>query len=236
MRSILVSALMTLAATPAIALTPGEAGNLVNEAMSKGYGQLCSLEMMPVAAGGYYPCLDIGVYRFVAEYGRTRGFVLIPGQAPFEIFWVDGQGARFQVQGAWEADLPLRVELWWNDVVLGGRANQIASQTEAERNAAAGAAVDAYLKSLQPAAPDPTPAAPVSTQPMAPQVIYIVPPNYGAAPAMAPAQAPIAAQSDQIPITGVPFPSIGQQPMMPQPGGVLVAPGVVAYPQGTKSF
>lgn len=213
---------------PATAGTPDDVVQMVHAAIAKGYGEVCSLEMVPVAASqGYYNCIQIEPYRFVEEYGRTRGFVVIPGQAPFEVFVSDANGSRFQVQGNWVTDMPARVDAWWAETVLGGRAAAITKQTDQDRAAAAGAAVDAYLQSLAPQ-PEPAPAPQVVAAQPAPQVIYIVPPNYGT-PGVPPA-----ATSQQIPVSGVGFPAIGSQQssLMPAPGGVLVAPGVVAYPAG----
>ena len=205
---------------PAAAGDPSQAVALVHSAIAKGHGVACSLEMLPVATGGYYPCVDVGPYRVILEYGRTRAFVIIPGQAPFEILVSDAAGTRFQSQGVWEADFDQRVSDWWNEVVMGGQASNIARQAEADRAAAAGGAVETYLKSLTPSAASSEPTE-VPGQPV-PQVIYIVPPGYLPAPngqQAAPALAP----------------SPPAEGFMPAPGGVLVAPGVVAYPDGAPA-
>lgn len=201
---ILAAAVMTGAATASDLDT---ALAVVSQAISKGYGAECDLGMRPSADQAYYPCIDVGPYRFVAEYGKTRGFVLVPDQEPFEILVSDGAGARFTVQGNWMTDLPVRVQGWWSSVGV--------TSGEPDRAAAAGDAVAAYLRSLEPPAPE-VPPAPAATQSVVqqPQVFYIVPPAYGqpASPAAQPA------------------PTIPSG-LAPQ-GGVLMAPGVVGYPAG----
>lgn len=207
---------------PALADGPADAIALVHSAVAKGYGAACSLEMVPVSTGGYYHCVDAGPYRIVLEYGRTRAFVVIPGEAPFEILVSDAAGTRFEMQGVWETDFAQRVSDWWNATVMGEQASSIARLAEEGRAAAAGSAVEAYLKSLEPKAPDEEPPA-VAAQP-SPQVIYIVPPNYAL---------PSAGQQQTAPSTMPVTPPGG---LMPAPGGVLVAPGVVAYPDGAPAL
>jgi len=228
MRSILAAILLAALPQAAYASDAGAAGavDTVSAALAKGYGATCSLEMQPVASGGYYPCLDIGPYRFVAEYGRTRGFVLTEGQPPFPVLVSDAAGARFEYQGTWVQDLPARVAQWW----AAQSAPPPSPDTEAAR-AAADDAVTRYLRSLEPAQPPQPAPEPVVAQPQPPQVIYVMPPNFTPAPQQ-PQQGLPAAAPGQIPVTGVPFPQVGgtAQGLVPGPGGVLVAPGVVSYP------
>lgn len=207
---------------PAVAQTEGPIA-IVKDALLRGYGGVCSLAMEPVAQGGYFPCVDIGPYRFVEEYGRTTGFVIMDGQPPFRILVQDQEGTHFEVQGPWVQDLPVRVQDWFHAEVEGGRAEAELAQAAADRNAAAGGAVDAYIKSLEPPA-SPAPVATAQEAPnglVTPQVIYILPPGYQVAQPQTDATQAMGAIMGGSP---------GQQPMMPAPGGILVAPGVVGYP------
>lgn len=212
-----------IVASTLLPLAPAMAGDmmtLVQDGLSKGHGAMCSLEMQPVAQNGYYPCLDIGPYRFVAEYGRTRAFVVTPGQPPFEILVSDGAGTRFSYKGPWETDLANQVASWHAYEIGGGRTQQSVAADEAARVGAARDSVTAYLESQKPK-PVEDPAAPQSAQqaPVQPQIYYIVPPAF--TPQATTATPPA---NGQIPLTGVQTIDGIQRP------GTLVAPGVVAYP------
>lgn len=222
--SAILLALASLSVSPALASSLPQALETVRYAMSRGYGAVCSLEMIPVERNGYYRCLDVGPYRFVEEYGRTRAFVITPDQPPFEIMVEDAQGARFSYRGPWETNLVQQVDTWYAYEIGGGRAQAQAASDEAARAGAATDAVTAYLKSLEPAQPETAPAAqaPIQqVQPSQPQIYYIMPPGF------TPQQystATTPAASQPIPSSGVPtIEGI-------DPPGVLVAPGVVAYP------
>lgn len=176
----------------------------VSQAISKGHGVDCDLAMKPSVSAAYYPCIDVGPYRFVIEYGRTRGFVLVPDQDPFEILLSDAAGTRFTVQGAWTNDLAPRVAGWWSSLGAGNATS--------DRSAAAGDAVNAYLRSLEPAPTETeVQAAQPESHPAQPQVFYIVPPNY-------------------TPQTSSPPPPPAIPSGYAPNGGVLLAPGVVGYP------
>lgn len=222
MKRFFLTMLAAMAAAPALAVTSTPSDTAlaqIRDALNRGYGQTCSLEMQPVDQNGYYPCIDVGPYRFVVQYGHTSAFVLIQGQAPFRILDGTDSGANFEYQGPWVNDLPAQVAQWYDDEVLGARAAAQADASQAAREQAAGDAVTAYLKSLEPSSssepmPNPQPASP------APQVIYILPPNY-------PAQS-----ATPTPLQGGPAVTQDGIPSLPGlPGeGVLVAPGVVSYP------
>ena len=110
-------------------------------AMDRGHGTMCSLAAEPVVSGGYWPCVDVGPYRFVREYGRVRGFVVLKGQAPFQILVADERGADFTVTGRWTRDLGPRVAAWWDEEVLGGRRAREDAAGDDGRRAAAEAAL-----------------------------------------------------------------------------------------------
>ncbi|BCB22505.1 hypothetical protein [Bosea sp. ANAM02] len=179
---ILAFAVAALGAAPAQAKGDQEAIATVRSALDRGHGQSCSLSAEPVARGGYYPCLDIGPYRFVAEYGRMRGFVLIEGQPPFPILHAESGQVEFLVRGPWQDDLAERVSAWWEDEVSGGRARREAQEQGTKRQSDAEKAVRRFT--------NPSPA-PIS-EPAAPQ--QFVPPPVGVvgAPARRQSSAPSA--------------------------------------------
>lgn len=78
------------------------------KALDRGYGQTCDLKAMPAVTGGYYPCIDIGPYRFVREYAnagfRIAGY-LVAGGEPFRFLETTGAHANLLIQGPWETDL-----------------------------------------------------------------------------------------------------------------------------------
>jgi len=196
---------------------------LVRDGLSRGYGSSCSLEMQPVERNGYYPCLDIGPYRFVEEYGRLRAFVISPGQPPFEILVSDAEGTRFSYKGPWETDLSKQVESWHAYEIGGGKQQAAAAMGEATRVGAARDTVSAYLESQQPVVvPAEEPLTPPAASSAPPQVYYIMPPGFPQqqyTQPLTPTSIP-----GEIPVTGVPSINGIAQP------GTLVAPGVVAYP------
>lgn len=201
----------------------------VRSALDRGYGATCSLEMTPVDRNGYYRCLDIGPYRFVEEYGRTRAFVITPGQPPFEVLVSDQTGARFSYKGPWETDLSRQVADWYAFEIGGGRTLETRALGEAEAVSAARDTVSTYLESLEPTTEPATSSvqpAPVQAAPVQPQVFYIVPPGFSPQQYSSPVPQPLLAPGNplEIPSTGVPSIPGVQQP------GVLVAPGVVTYP------
>lgn len=107
-----------------ISSVAGDASEIVvstaEQAIKRGYGGMCSLEMVPVKRGEYYPCLDFGPYRVVMQYERTTGYVVMDGKPPFLVMSA-GEGARgFLIKGPWETDMAAKILTYWNDVVQGG--------------------------------------------------------------------------------------------------------------------
>lgn len=124
----------------------GVATEIAENAMAKGYGTTCSLSMIPVDSGGYYPCIDFGPYRYVHEYQKISAYVLVKDAPPFKIMGGTLAEPRFIVGGPWESDLPRRAVEYWNDIIEGGA--QKREQTDAERKAKDNAA--AYIESQMP--------------------------------------------------------------------------------------
>lgn len=118
--------------------------DLAEQAIAKGYGSMCNLEMRPVKSGGYYPCFDFGPYRYVRGYGKVTGLVIQNGKQPFPIFSGPKNSPTFNYKGPWENDVVSRMVMWWNDNIENGRqkANQEAKASE-NRSAAA-----EYINSL----------------------------------------------------------------------------------------
>lgn len=163
MKKLLLAA--AVAALPAAALAGGEGhiADLARRAVEKGYGATCSLEMMPVERGGYFPCLDFGPYRVVFTYGMVKGYVVQSGRAPFPVLSGPSDNPEFTRAGPWTSDMAARLAIWWNDVIEGGAERKaIQKQTTEEEQAA-----EAYVKKLmgneapkqaKPSmVPDPTP-------------------------------------------------------------------------------
>jgi hypothetical protein len=144
-----------LGAIPAQAKGDQEAIATVRSALDRGHGQSCSLSAEPVSRGGYYPCLDIGPYRFVAEYGRMRAFVLIEGQPPFPILHSESGQVEFLVRGPWQEDLAERVSTWWEDEVSGGRARREAQEQGTKRQSDAERAVRRFTNPSRAPAQEP---------------------------------------------------------------------------------
>ncbi len=113
-------------------------------AMDRGYGAACSLANKPVPSGGYWPCVDIGPYRFVKEYGRVRAFVVVKDGDPYPIMVSTDGDAEFTVGGRWSQDMPRRVAAWWEDEVLRARQRRDAASGEDGRHAAADEAIRGF--------------------------------------------------------------------------------------------
>lgn len=136
MKKLLIAAVM--AATPISAVAgEGHVVDLARKAVDKGYGATCSLEMKPVEAGGYFPCLDFGPYRLVFAYGTVKGFVVQKGREPFLILTGPTEDPAYVRSGPWTADMPARLAMWWNDVVDGGAERQAERQKESDEERAA---------------------------------------------------------------------------------------------------
>jgi hypothetical protein len=89
-------------------------------AVSKGYGEMCDLDMNPNRRDPYYECLDFKPYRIVFEYGRTRGFVVLEDGTPVEIFSHTAGDTSFSASGPWEQDMAVALAEWWNETLAGG--------------------------------------------------------------------------------------------------------------------
>ncbi len=126
---ITISTSTTLAADNGAARIPIE---IAEKAIAKGYGAMCSLNMMPVETDGYYPCIDMGPYRYVREYQRVSAFVLVKDAPPFKILGGTSDNPKFIVGGPWETDLAQRAVQYWNDIVEGGAASREKTQQESK--------------------------------------------------------------------------------------------------------
>lgn len=133
-----ILALGALASSPSAAASSDRISGPALKAMDRGYGETCSLAMVPVPKGGYYPCIDFGPYRIVKEYGRVTGYVVRDGKQPFLVYRLEnGRGGGFVVPGAWEHDMAAQLAIFWNETVerRGGEA-RLRQQHESERKAA----------------------------------------------------------------------------------------------------
>ncbi|MTH94933.1 hypothetical protein [Roseibium sp. RKSG952] len=101
-------------------------------AVSKGYGDMCDLDMMPNRRDPYYECLDFKLYRIVFEYGRTRGFVVLEDGTPVEIFRHTAGDASFFVSGPWEEDMPVALAEWWSETLSDGSGSESLRDLAAE--------------------------------------------------------------------------------------------------------
>ena len=192
----------------------------VEAALQRGHGTTCSLEAVPVARGGYWPCVDIGPYRFVKEYGKTKAFVVLKDSAPYPILSSEGGNAEFLVSGEWTRDLPMRVTEWWEDEVQGGRTKKESAGAADTRRRDAEQAVGRFVSPPPPAVhPRTEQTVPVETAPP--------PPPPAPVPQTSAAQAGTLQQGDDLRARPIPV-----APQAVPPGGVLVAPGVVGYPNG----
>jgi len=118
--------------------------DMADRILARGHGQTCSLAMVPVRGGGYYPCVDFGPYRVVKEYGRISAYVVQEGRPPYLVMTGGERGAGFVVSGPWETDLPARIVMFWNDVVEGGlERGRRARETDAQRQEA-----EVYIRKL----------------------------------------------------------------------------------------
>jgi hypothetical protein len=114
-----------------------QAVRIALKALDRGYGQTCDLKAMPAAKGaGYYPCVDIGPYRFVREYAnagyRTAGY-LVAGGEPFRFLEAVGSSATLLVKGPWETDLLPRAVKFEEDISGVAAERKRALEPEAKR-------------------------------------------------------------------------------------------------------
>jgi hypothetical protein len=116
---------------------------MAKRAISMGYGARCSLEMIPVDRGGYYPCIDIAPYRIVFLYGSVRAFVVQDGRIPYQIMEGTEDRPAF-ADGPWTADMSARVSIWWHNTVEGGAKQLEDTRKQGEEKAAA----EAYINKL----------------------------------------------------------------------------------------
>lgn len=149
---------------------------LAMQAMGRGYGSMCSLEAVPVASGGYWRCLDVGPYRFVAEYGKVRVFVTGKDMAPFPIMEsIDGV-AGYTVSGPWSQDLPRRTRAWWSDEFEGGRQRREAGEADGSRRSKAEGAIRSIMEAENPPrAPQPAPETERQAETLPPGAVRLAP-------------------------------------------------------------
>jgi len=133
-------------------------------AISAGHGADCSLDMKPVARGGYYPCIDIPPYRIVFAYGSVKAFVIQKDRLPYPIMDAPQESPAFLRDGPWKSDMSARVALWWSDTVEGGarRVQETKERTENQK------AAEDYVNKLmgkQEAPPEPKAVQPPTAAP-----------------------------------------------------------------------
>ena len=145
MRIIALTAILLTFIIPAKANESlGVAIDLAEQAIAKGHGNMCNLEMKPVKSGGYYPCLDFGPYRYVRGYGKVTGLVIQKGREPFTIFSGPVSNPTFIYSGPWETDVVTKMVMWWSETVEGGsRKFEMEAKKSENRSAAA-----EYISSL----------------------------------------------------------------------------------------
>jgi hypothetical protein len=109
---------------------------IASKAIARGYGQTCDLKAMPSRAQGYYPCVDIGPYRFVREYAdastRMVGY-LVAGGEPFRFVESTGRATTLLVSGPWENDLLPRATSYDEDISGVTASRERALQPETRR-------------------------------------------------------------------------------------------------------
>ena len=206
--SLIASFLLLASFAPACAdgrqiKTEYEAVEAVQAAIEKGHGAECSLSGEVVSTGGYFHCLDVGPYRFVSEYGRTRAFVIVDKQPPFAIMTTENGEPEFLVKGPWQTDLTTRVAKWWSDEIEGGRIDRETQEATSQRQMDAERAVRRFTS------PD---SEPITSEPSNPNLIT---PSTPADPAAIQPQA-----TDTAPAVSRPLPA----------GAKQIAPGVVEIP------
>lgn len=148
-------ALIATGASTTLAHAEVGAGKIVVEyaekAISKGYGSMCSLAMVPVKTGGYYHCIDFGPYRYVKSYESVAAFVVQQGKAPYQVMGGTPQNPVFVIEGPWVQDLPMRAIAYWNDVVEGGADKLRKAQETSGRKKAAEEYINSLVKKEKPA-------------------------------------------------------------------------------------
>lgn len=159
MKKLFVAAALAILPTSAFAATADIVTDIARKAISKGYGTECSLEMAPVARGGYFPCIDIGPYRVVFTYKSVKGFVIQKDKPPFLVLGGQADAPSFVVDGPWNADMPARVAMWWNDEVEGGSRKLEETQRASTEKKAAEEYVNKLMGRQEPAPIQQPPAA-----------------------------------------------------------------------------
>jgi hypothetical protein len=154
MRSLIIATLLLASIYPSKAdESLVVAIDLAEQAIAKGYGSMCNLEMKPVTTGGYYPCFDFGPYRYVRGYGKVAGYVIQKGKQPFPIFSGSKTSPTFTFKGPWETDVVSRMVMWWNDNIEDGSRK---AKQEAKANENQSAAAE-YINSLNKSSDDEPP-------------------------------------------------------------------------------
>jgi len=143
-RFVLTLLLGVLPIAAAAETVPVSVPEAAEKALEKGYGASCSLEMLPVEGGAYYPCLDFGPYRYVRKYGHSDIYVAMKDRKPFLVASGPAQAMKWTVVGPWMQDISGRMALWWADTVEGAALKKQMTEAEAEAQAAAAE----YIRSL----------------------------------------------------------------------------------------
>lgn len=144
-KTALALSFLAICTAPAFADGPEIVVDMAAKAMAKGYGATCSLEMKPTKRNGYYPCIDFGPYRFVKGYGKVYGLVVQQDKDPFLVMSGTPDSPAWLYDGPWQADMPARIVMFWNDTVEGGAAKR---KSQEEASAEQKAAAD-YIRNLR---------------------------------------------------------------------------------------
>lgn len=160
-----VAAVLSILPSGAFAASGDIVADTARNAIAKGYGTNCSLEMMPVDRGGYFPCIDIGPYRVVFTYNSVKGYVIQKDKAPFLVLSGPAGAPSFVVDGPWSSDMPARVVMWWNNEVGGGAKKLEETQRASSEKKAAEEYVNKLMGKQEPADVAPGASTPVVATP-----------------------------------------------------------------------
>lgn len=151
-RLILMSTALAAITSSAIAADSGAiaAVDLAERALQKGHGAMCSLAMTPSTVDPYYPCIDIGSYRYVREYQKVSAYVVRPDEKPFKIMAGTASAPYFVVGGPWETNMAQQAVQFWNDVVEGGKAKAEEASTASKARQDAEAFIRKTMAPEQP--------------------------------------------------------------------------------------
>ena len=147
----LLSSVLSAQANEALAI----AVDLAEQAISKGHGNMCDLEMKPVRSGGYYHCLDFGPYRYVRGYNKVSGYVIEKGKPPFAIFEGPRDNPDFIYDGPWVSDVTARMVMWWSDNIERTSREYEAKARQKSRAVSAAEYISSLNKPTEPADKEP---------------------------------------------------------------------------------